>query len=241
MFLIHYINNKIKINDTENIEKLIEILKNLCKLQYKNFISEQIEIQIEMIKNNELNLSTRNDIIGNIISQLLNIEGINYILQQEQNNDRNTTLKNNKRKNINTSSSTSVSRKQENRIKKYIDNVYFDDPILITVPPDGDCGFHALSLFLRKHQEDEFTGNEKNNVDILKRKRRDLYQQEYNNPTSLTQDMTQKEDIKNRSEKRIKQLNSTVNNEEKWLNDNDMILLAREYNLCFYIYKEDVY
>ena len=225
MFLIHYKNNKININDTENIEKLIEILKNLYKLIYYNY-SDIISEQIEMIKNNKLDLTIRNEIIGNFLN-LFDIEAKNYILQQEQNNDRNMIMSL-------SSSSTSVSRKQENR------NVLFNNPILIRVPPDGDCGFHALSLFLRKHHEAEFTENEKNNVDILKRKRRELYKQESKNPTSLTKDMTQKEDIKNRSLKRINQLNSPINDEEKWLNDNDMILLARNYGLCFYIYKTEV-
>jgi len=106
MFLIHYINNKINIIDTENIEKLIEILKNLYKLKYYNY-SDIIPANIEMIKNNKLDLTIRNEIIGSIIYHLFKMKGINYILQQEQNNDRNTTFKNNLYQKINRSSTSS--------------------------------------------------------------------------------------------------------------------------------------
>ena len=53
----------------------------------------------------------------------------------------------------NIGSTSSVSRKQENRRTGPINNEFLHNPILIRVPPDGDCGFHALSLFLRKDGE----------------------------------------------------------------------------------------
>ena len=77
MFLIHYKNNKININDTENIEKLIEILKNLYKLIYYNY-SDIISEQIEMIKNNKLDLTIRNEIIGNFLN-LFDMEIVDFM------------------------------------------------------------------------------------------------------------------------------------------------------------------
>lgn len=111
--LIHYLNTGININDTENINKLIEILKNLYKLIYYNY-NYIIPATIEMINSNEIDLKSRNTIISDIVLELLpgidgSFKGISNILRQEKNNNRKTTSSSNNtqiRKNTPTSNNT---------------------------------------------------------------------------------------------------------------------------------------
>ena len=130
---------------------------------------------------------------------------------------------------------TSVLRNQKNN-RRYINNEFLSNPILIKVPDNKDCGFHVLSLFLRKHKKVELTDIEEKNVNILRESLIDLYNQELEeiNPTSTIQLYEQK-----RARERKDQLMDRKNDQRKWLYANDMILLAKEYGLCFYIRKLD--
>ena len=284
MYLIHYINKGININDTENINKLIEILKNLYKLIYYNYSDIMPDFKAK-ITDRMKTVDTYTSIKGKSILHSINLfisseiqkllpginelfEGISNILRQGENNNRkNTSTSNNRQNTINIGSKSSVLRKKENRRTEPINKNLLPNPILIRVPPDGDCGFHALSLFLRKDGDPDLTENEETNVDILRKILIQLYkqeeedsQQELRNSSSLTEDMEiEIKDRIKRAANRISELRDVnvsrpedkwshdfdmmdvnVNRpEDKWLHDFDMILLAKKYGLCFSIYKPD--
>ena len=236
--------------------EIIEKLNRQVSLEYINVIETLNKRNYPFKKINYKNLNNykkiekklfdtyKNDILDKIISsnrQKVNLPKINKSNIQQTNKKLQSMKENgnihNQQKNK-IEANILYNMLPETFIEKYFNQEFLLNPILIKVPDNRDCGFHALSLFLRKHHEAEFTENEKNNVDILRNNLKNLYQQELEkiNPTSTIQINEQK-----RARERIDQLMDDINDQRKWLHDYDMILLARRYGLCFYIRKLDNY
>ena len=135
---------------------------------------------------------------------------------------------------------TSEPTNQKNN-RRYRNNDFLSNSILIRVPHNKDCGFHALSLFLRKHKNAELTDIEEKNVNILRQSLIDLYEKELEEINEINPTSTIQFHEKKRARERRDQLRDNKNDQRKWLHDNDMILLARKYGLCFYIRKLDNY
>jgi len=250
---INYPSKQIKyenLNDYKEIEKkLFDTYKN--EILDKIISSNKQKIKLPKINkhniqqtNKKLQLMKQNDNINN--QQKNKIEAnILYYMLPETFIEKYFNHENERRQRNDIRSTTSEPTNQKNN-RRYRNNEFLSNFILIRVPDNRDCGFHVLSLFLRKHKKLLLTDIEENNVDILRNSLKDLYEQELKNikPTSTIQFHEQKrvrERIDQLKDNKNDQLMDNKNDQRKWLHDNDMILLARKYGLCFYIRKLDNY